>query len=455
MLLLIDAILVFFHCCLFNYNVNDTYRKDLTMTKKSLLIILISSIFTIILASALFYYLYSSAASNAAPPSSEGQHTSNNEPQASPSGQIENNNNHTDDQTKPDTEHDQAVTDETDTDFENSIMNQVKLLTIEEKIGQLIIAGIDGTTINNDTKLLLDQYKIGNFILFKRNLKSEKQIKQFTTELHQYRDSNMPLWISIDQEGGVVNRLPQAFPSAEELGKNNSIEGTKQIGTEMGAMLHELGFQMDFAPVLDINSNPDNPIIGSRAYGNSAEIVSKHSVAMMEALQSQGVIAVGKHFPGHGDTKEDSHLTLPAIDKTWDELMELELIPFVQAIEHHIDGIMVSHLLVPKVDPQYPASLSHEFVTNKLRKQLGFEGLIITDDLEMKGITNDYSVGEAAVLAIQAGADMVIIGHELKRQQDAFEQIKLAVSNGTIDIEEINERVYRILSYKLAIHAAP
>jgi len=413
------------------------------MTKKSIFILVACIMIIAILGISIFYVFYSTFSNNSA--SSQEEHAVEQTNQPSPTNHKPTEQVDTPDQnsTEPDSESNIVE------GIDPAIMEQVQLLTLDEKIGQLIIAGIDGTEVDSNTKLLLNEYKIGNLIMFKRNLKNEQQITRFTTALQQYQNKNIPLWISIDQEGGIVNRLPEAYPSAEELGKKNSLKHTEEIGNKMGEALHGLGFQMDFAPVLDINSNPKNPIIGSRSFGNNADIVNAHSTAIMKALQAQGIIAIGKHFPGHGDTNEDSHLTLPAIDKSWDELMELELLPFIHAIEENIDGIMVSHLFVQKVDPQYPASLSYEFITNKLRKQLNFSGLIITDDLEMQGITNDYTVGEAAVLAIQAGADMIIIGHQFERQQDAIEQIKLAIDNGSIDIEDINTHVYRILSYKL------
>lgn len=324
-------------------------------------------------------------------------------------------------------------------------------LTLQQKIGQLLIIGIedDGTTASQQTKQFIQEQGVGNIILFKRNIKSTEQLSALVQDLKSLPGEQMPpLWVSIDQEGGKVNRLPQQFPSAQALAEQNDPDVTEQTGSDIGKALSGLSIDVDFAPVLDINSNPKNPVIGSRAFGTEPESVVKHSMAMLDGLDDY-VLTVGKHFPGHGDTNVDSHYSLPIINKSWEELEQLELIPFRAAIEHHIDAMMVGHLYLPQVDEQYPASLSPTVISHYLRDELNFEGVIITDDLVMGGITENYEVGEAAVLALQAGNTMFIVGHHPEQQQAVIDSLVEAVEQHIIDEAEIDKRVALVLQMKL------
>lgn len=335
------------------------------------------------------------------------------------------------------------------TEQEQHIQALLAQLTLSQKIGQLLILGIDDTKMNDELSQFLTSNHVGSLILFKRNIKNEKQLTTFVQDLKKNSEyAQIPLWITIDQEGGIVNRLPQKYPSALQLVTQEDENVTYQSGKQMGEDLKAFGIDIDFAPVLDINSNPNNPVIGSRAFGEDAETVTTHAIAMMKGLQ-QSVITVGKHFPGHGDTDEDSHYTLPTIHKTWSELQELELIPFQAAIDAGIEAIMVGHLYLPKVDESYPASLSSEIITNRLRKEMGFQGLVISDDMVMKGITSQYTLQEATVLAIQAGVDLLIVGHQADAQQDVIQGITDAVHDNVITMEQLDEHVARILKAKL------
>lgn len=341
-----------------------------------------------------------------------------------------------------------------DEDIIQQVEDRLAQLTLEEKIGQLLIVGIEdrASSVSTDTRKLIAEQGIGNIILFKRNIGSEQQLTAFIHELKKLPSNDIPLWVTIDQEGGKVNRLPEQFPSAGELGELNDTAITQANGDLIGKALADFSIDMNFSPVLDINSNPNNPVIGSRAFGATADSVTTHSTAMLEGL-GKHVLTVGKHFPGHGDTTIDSHIELPVIDKSWDELEQLELLPFRTAIDNDIDAIMVGHLLVPKLDADYPASLSETIISYYLRKVLQFDGLIITDDLIMGGITEQYELSEAAVKAIQAGNTMLIIGHKPKQQQLVRQRLIEAVEQGEIDEALIDERVRLVLSMKLNMQA--
>jgi len=330
------------------------------------------------------------------------------------------------------------------------VEEQLAQLTLEQKIGQLLILGIEdqASTVTAETTQLIAEQGIGNIILFKRNIASEQQLQMLISELKKLPSNNIPLWITIDQEGGKVNRLPEQYPSAEELAELNDTAITEASADLMGSALAQLNIDMDFAPVLDINSNANNPVIGSRAFGDNAQSVVTHSTAMLDGL-GKHVITVGKHFPGHGDTNIDSHIALPTIEKSWDELEQLELIPFRSAIENNIDAIMVGHLFIPKLDDTYPASLSETIISYYLREVLDFDGLVITDDLIMGGITEQFELEEAAVRALQAGNTMLIIGHQPEQQQFVRDRLIDAVQQGILDEALIDDRVRLVLLMKL------
>lgn len=248
--------------------------------------------------------------------------------------------------------------------------------------------------------------------------------------------------------GGAVNRLPEKFPAAATLAELHDPTLTYDSAANMGELLAQYGFDVNYAPVLDVNSNPKNPVIGERAFGTSPQEVSEQAIAMLQGLDPY-VVTIGKHFPGHGDTNEDSHKTLPTINKSWEELQQLELIPFYTAIEQHIDALMIGHLYLPQLDAEYPATLSKEIITHRLREEMGFNGLAISDDMVMGGITEQYNIGDAAVIALQAGIDMLIVGHNIKLQQEVLTAITTAVENGSMSMELLDEHVRRILTVKL------
>lgn len=331
--------------------------------------------------------------------------------------------------------------------------NEVSLsdLSLEEKVGQMIFAGIKGKVMTNETEKIISTHQVGGIILFKDNLKKADQSVTLLNAIKQENSNNkVPLFLGIDEEGGRISRLLELtkLPTNEEIGFRNDASFSYGIGKLLGKQLSAFGFNLDFAPVLDINSNPENPIIGDRSFGKDAEQVSELGIKTMEGIQSEQVIPVIKHFPGHGDTAVDSHKELPIIQKSLKDLQGLELIPFKKAINHGTEVVMTGHILLPKIDPTYPASLSEKVITGVLRKQLGFEGIIITDDMTMKAIVNTFEIGEAAVSAVKAGNDIVLVAHDYANVVKVKDAILQAVKTGEISEKRIDESVNRILSIK-------
>ncbi len=330
----------------------------------------------------------------------------------------------------------------------------ISSMTTQEKIGQMVIVGLDGKQINAQTKKMIADYRVGGFILYQDNITS---VKQTTSLLNQLKkaNANQPagLWLSVDQEGGKVSRMPEQLvktPTAASIGKANNIDYTKAIADAIGEQLFSIGFNMDFAPVLDINSNPKNPVIGNRSFGATPELVVKHGISTMNALRSRQVAAVVKHFPGHGDTSVDSHKELPVVQKSLAELERFELLPFQAAIQEKADAIMIAHLLIPEIDDEYPASLSRKLITGLLREQWGYDGVVMTDDMMMGGITKNFKIGPAAVRSVLAGSDILLIGHEPKQQMAVLNAIRRSVESGEITEARLDESVRRILRLKAA-----
>ncbi|WP_242985932.1 beta-N-acetylhexosaminidase [Oceanobacillus zhaokaii] len=333
------------------------------------------------------------------------------------------------------------------------VLNEkIKNMSLDDKIGQMLFGGISGTSMSAETKSLITEYKIGGIILYADNMGNPKQTVDLINQLRKENSGNtFPMFIGTDQEGGDISRLPGDLvspPKANEIGAQNDSESAFEIGELLAWQLQAYGFNLNFAPVLDVNSNPDNPIIGERSFSDDADIVSELGTLTMKGLQSQQVIPVIKHFPGHGDTSVDSHLELPIVDKSLDDLKELELVPFEYAIKNGADVIMTAHILLPELDPDYPSSMSKEVVTGLLREQLHYHGVIITDDMTMEGITDHYEIGSASVEAVKAGNDIIMIAHEYQNIVSAFNAIKEAVENGEISEERIDESVRRIIELK-------
>lgn len=321
-------------------------------------------------------------------------------------------------------------------------------MTLEEKIAQQLVLGFNGTDYNAALKRYSAR-KIGGVILFKRNIVNESQVTQLNRDIF-HNATDIPMFIGIDQEGGRVNRLPasiQNIESAYTIGLSHDKQYAYQQGRYIGENVKRMGFNLDFAPVLDIWSNPVNKVIGDRSFGHDANTVSDMSHSFRRGINDSGIITSGKHFPGHGDTVADSHVTLPVSNKSLDELMKFELLPFKRHIDDGIDMIMVSHISFPSIDSNYPASISKEIVTNILKKRLGYKGVIISDDLNMGAISNRYSLNEAVVCGLQSGETIMLIGSDAVDVDTLIQYVRSNVENGNIDkkiIDENNEKIIRL-----------
>ncbi len=338
-----------------------------------------------------------------------------------------------------------------DTKTERDPMDEkIARMSLDEKIGQLFIAGVDGTTLSEAMLQKVHNYHLGGVILFKPNLEEPKQSIQLLNDLKEMQTANdIHLFLSVDEEGGRVTRLPGIVPlrSAAEIGATGDADFAFRNGQLLGTLLQAYGFHVDFAPVLDINSNPENTVIGDRAFGSDAALVSEMGIATMKGLQEKGIITAIKHFPGHGDTSVDSHVDLPIVKKSREELEENEFIPFKKAIDSGADMVLVAHVVVPALGSDLPATMSKEAVSI-LREDWQFDGVIVTDDLTMGAITEHYAMDEVTVKAIQAGVDMLLIAHGDESLELGYAGVKKAVEQGEISEARIDESVRRILQLK-------
>src|SRR5262245_24419533 len=276
---------------------------------------------------------------------------------------------------------------------------------LRRQIGQLLIAGFDGHTLPIELRGLAREFSLGGVILFARNVVEPEQVAELSYEAAQLVP-DLPLWVSVDQEGGRVARLKAPFtewPPMATLGRSSDTTLAERFARALSAELKAVGITLDYAPVLDIHTNPKNPVIGDRALAEKAEDVARLGVAIVKTLQAEGIAACGKHFPGHGDTSGDSHHELPLVEHPPDRLREVEFRPFKAAIEAGVATIMTAHVLVPSLDESRPSTLSKRVVTEILRGELKYEGVILSDDLEMKAVAAQYPVPSAAVLAVEAG----------------------------------------------------
>lgn len=327
-------------------------------------------------------------------------------------------------------------------------------LTLKQKIGQRMIVGFLGTTIPQEYVNLVKEYKVANVILFKQNLESREQTAKLCSDLREliFKETGTYPFITIDQEGGVVTRLSEDasnVPGAMAIAATGDPKNAYNAGLITGKELKALGINFNLAPDVDINSNMNNPVIGVRSYGDTPKTVCDYSIPMMKGLLDAGVVSSAKHFPGHGDTAVDSHLDLPTVDKSKEELEKTELIPFKAAIDAEIPAIMSSHIYFPQiVDKKIPATMSREIMTDLLRKKLGFKGLIISDCMEMNAIQTYYGTPTGVVEALKAGVDMVFNSHTISTAIKSCEAVKKAVENGEISMDEMDESVERVLELK-------
>ena len=308
------------------------------------------------------------------------------------------------------------------------------------------MAGFAGHSIPADLRALAREFDLGGVILFARNVESPEQVAELAREA-QALAGELPLWVSVDQEGGRVARLRAPFtiwPAMQALGRSRDDKLAARFATALAAELRAVGINLDYTPVLDLNTNPKNPAIGDRSLGDNPEDVGRLGRTIIETLQSEGIAACGKHFPGHGDTITDSHLEMPVIEHGPDRLDAVEYVPFKAAIAANVAGIMTAHILVPALDEQRPATLSPAIVRGVLREELGFEGLIFTDDLDMKAISGRMTTADAAVQAIGAGVDVLLLcGAPQEPQFAAMEAIVHAVEDGTLPLGRVEDALSR------------
>ncbi|WP_411347408.1 beta-N-acetylhexosaminidase [Paenibacillus sp. WLX2291] len=327
--------------------------------------------------------------------------------------------------------------------------------TLEQKIGQLFVCGFHDIVPDAQVETLIADYQIGGVIYFRRNIGTPQQIHQLSIELQQqaHHQGLPPLLIAIDQEGGMVSRIDQEelslIPGNMSLGATGDPAWTAAASSISARELRALGINVNFAPCVDVNNNPRNPVIGVRSYSEKPDIVAAHGVAAITAMQEQGVAATAKHFPGHGDTEVDSHYGLASVLHDVQRLEQIELLPFRAAITADTDLIMSAHVIFPAFEPDsIPATLSHRVLTGLLRQQLGFDGVIVTDCLEMHAIAKHFPIPEATVMALEAGADLLLVSHTLQEQIAAIEAVRHAVEQGRISEQRIDESVTRILQLK-------
>ena len=325
-------------------------------------------------------------------------------------------------------------------------------MTLEEKIGQMLVTGFPDGEMNTSFLQLVRDVKVGNVILFRENQLSRGQLERLCEEIKNYIQSETGIapFITSDEEGGIVSRLPEdlgKMPSAMAFSKMKSKKAAYQAAYLSGRQLKRLGINFNLAPVLDINNNIENPVIGVRSYGQTAQEVCDYAGEAVKGYMDAGIMCVGKHFPGHGDTNTDSHLDLPVIKKSIDEMWDMELLPFVKAIDEGIPAMTIAHVVFEKED-SLPATMSKKLVDGLLREKMHFDGLIISDCMEMNAISRHYGIEEGTVKAINAGIDLIFISHFHDKVRSTAARIIEAVKSGEISEQRIDEAVSRILYYK-------
>ena len=316
--------------------------------------------------------------------------------------------------------------------------------------GRVFMAGFEGETVPSALRELLRNEALAGVILFRRNIISLPQLSALTSELREA--AGRDLLIAVDHEGGRVFRMPPPFtqiPPMETIGNYAAThaDGEKlafDVGRLMGAELAAVGINVNFAPILDINTNPKNPIIGNRAFSGDTEQIARLGCAMIRGLSEGGVIACGKHFPGHGDTPEDSHRTCPVLPHTLSRLRFMELVPFVRAIEAGVPMLMTAHILYGAIDASQMVTLSPRAITGLLREELGYEGVVVTDDLEMGAVTQMTTPEDAAVRSLAAGCDLALICRDLAVTRRALDAVAHALDRGALLLPNLERAAARI-----------
>lgn len=329
---------------------------------------------------------------------------------------------------------------------------------IRRHAGQLAIAGFAGYAIPHDLRLLAREFDLGGIVLFARNVEAPEQVSEVSRDV-QALAGELPLWVSTDQEGGRVARLKSPFtvwPPMMTLGRSGDEALAERFARALAAELRAVGISLDYTPVLDIHTNSDNPVIGDRALSEHADEVARLGSVIIRTLQAEGIAACGKHFPGHGDTGVDSHHELPVVDHPPDRIERVELVPFKAAIEANVASMMTAHILIPALDDQQPATLSPRIIDGMLKRELGYQGLVVTDDLNMKAISAKYGTSQATVAAIAAGCDAVLLcGQDQGAQVAAIEAVIHAVEDRTLPLKRVEDALARHRRVKERFLAPP
>lgn len=333
--------------------------------------------------------------------------------------------------------------------IDEKVDKTVESMSQTEKLGQMVMIGIQGTKVDDDSLYMLNQYHMGGVILFDRNMESPEQVKQLTSDLQAQSNEKVPLFIGIDEEGGDVVRMAEKLtppPSQKEIGATGDIEQAKTWAIKTAKSLKDMGINVNFAPVADVGSND------KRSYSTDTNTVIDFVRAATKGYQQENIIYSLKHFPGIGKGKVDSHVDSSNIDVVKEVLMTEDIIPFKTIIDENDPNdyfILVSHLKYPALDEEYPASLSSKIMTDLLRNEFGYKGIIITDDMEMGAVANHNDFRSIGVKAVKAGADIVLVCHEYEHQQEVYLGLLDAVNSGEISQERIDESVKRIIKVKL------
>lgn len=334
---------------------------------------------------------------------------------------------------------------------EQKVDKLVAKMSDADKVGQLLMIGIHGTTLNDDAKFMLNEYRVGGIILFDRNMESKDQVKTLITDINKAGKSAglTPLFLGIDQEGGAVARMDDKLikvPPAEEVGKM-PVEQAVSLAKQSGAELKDLGFNINFAPVADLG------LTYGRSYSTSPDEVVRYAGAVGKAYDEAGLWYSYKHFPGIGKTDVDLHADTSIVPVSKETLLSEDTKVFIDLIKQSKSNtytIMVSHAMYPQIHPDHPASLSKAIITDWLRKDIGYNGVVVTDDMDMGALANHYTFGDMAVQSILAGSDILLVCHEYEHMQEAYNGLMKAVKDGRISKERLDESVKRILLMKMS-----